>query len=60
MGRYLISCYFYMQVAAQFVESMLEVHGHFTEVIQGVFSSDQQFVGALDKVCRIYTRYLKR
>ena len=29
---------------------MLSVHSKFTEVIKSVFNSDQQFVGALDKV----------
>lgn len=38
------------KVPGQFVESMLEVHQKYTEMIQGVFHSDQQFVGALDKV----------
>lgn len=38
-------------VPGQFVESMLEVHQKYTEMIQGVFHSDQQFVGALDKAC---------
>nr|XP_022308592.1 cullin-2-like [Crassostrea virginica] len=38
-------------VPGQFVESMLEVHQKYTELIQGVFHSDQQFVGALDKAC---------
>lgn len=39
------------QVPTQFVESMLDVHGKFTELIRDVFNNDQQFVGALDKVC---------
>lgn len=39
------------QVPTQFVESMLEVHSKYTELIKKVFKSDQQFVGALDKVC---------
>ncbi len=38
------------QVPTQFVESMLQVHSKFTELIKAVFNSDQQFVGALDKV----------
>ncbi|XP_061185924.1 cullin-2-like [Saccostrea echinata] len=38
-------------VPGQFVESMLEVHQKYTEMIQGVFHSDQLFVGALDKAC---------
>ena len=40
----------YLQVPSQFVESMLTVHSKFTEVIKSVFNSDQQFIGALDKV----------
>ncbi|PVD30741.1 hypothetical protein C0Q70_10016 [Pomacea canaliculata] len=40
-----------------FVDSMLEVHSHFTEVIQKVFSNDQQFVGALDKACSAVINY---
>ncbi|XP_067649383.1 cullin-2-like [Haliotis asinina] len=38
-------------VPGQFVESMLEVHSKYTELIQSVFHADQQFVGALDKAC---------
>ena len=38
------------QIPSQFVENMLEVHQKYTELIETVFSSDQQFVGALDKV----------
>ena len=41
---------FLLQVPSQFVESMLTVHSKFTEVIKSVFNSDQQFIGALDKV----------
>lgn len=45
---YFLYCF---QIPAQFVESMLEVHQKYTELIQSVFQTDQQFVGALDKVC---------
>ena len=30
---------------------MLDIHGKYTELIASVFRNDQQFVGALDKVC---------
>jgi len=29
---------------------MLELHGRYSELVQTVFSADQQFYGALDKV----------
>jgi len=29
---------------------MLELHGRYSELVQNVFSADQQFYGALDKV----------
>jgi len=38
-------------IPSQFVESMLEVHTKYTEMIKAVFKGDQQFVGALDKAC---------
>ena len=41
---------FILQIPGQFVESILEVHGKYTELIKVVFHADQQFVGALDKV----------
>ena len=34
----------------QFVESMLEIHMKYLELIQTVFNGDKQFAGALDKV----------
>lgn len=34
-----------------FVESMLEVHKKYHNIIREVFHSDQQFIGALDKAC---------
>lgn len=34
-----------------FVEAVLGVHKHFSELIRRVFNNDQQFVGALDKAC---------
>ena len=45
------------QIPSQFVESMLEVHTKYTELISGVFSADQQFVGALDKACASAINY---
>ncbi|ESO08238.1 hypothetical protein HELRODRAFT_190953 [Helobdella robusta] len=36
-------------MAQQFVESLLEVHNDYTQLIQEVFKSDQQFITALDK-----------
>ncbi|XP_033762061.1 cullin-2-like isoform X2 [Pecten maximus] len=44
-------------IPAQFVESMLEVHKHYTELIQQTFQTDQQFVGALDKACAAAINY---
>lgn len=38
-------------IPAQFVENLLQIHRSFYELIQDVFQSDQQFVGALDKAC---------
>ena len=37
-------------MSMQFVESMLEIHSKYSELVQSVFSADQQFYGALDKV----------
>ncbi|XP_050388623.1 cullin-2 [Patella vulgata] len=37
----------------RFVESMLDIHDKYTELIKNVFSGDQQFVGALDKACAV-------
>lgn len=34
-----------------FVESLLEVHEKYSQLIKNVFSGDQQFIGALDKAC---------
>ena len=39
-----------LQVPCMFVESMLEVHKKYTELIQSVFNNDQKFIQALDKV----------
>lgn len=44
-------------VPTQFVESMLEVHSKYTELIRKVFRNDQQFVGALDKACATAINY---
>lgn len=35
----------------QFVESMLDVHSKYSELIKDVFKADQSFVNALDKAC---------
>ena len=42
-----------VQVPSNFVESVLGVHSHFSELIRKVFNNDQQFVGALDKVLQM-------
>ena len=42
-----------VQVPSNFVESVLGVHSHFSELILKVFNNDQQFVGALDKVLQM-------
>ena len=34
----------------QFVESMLEIHMKYLDLIKAVFNGDKQFAGALDKV----------
>ena len=49
-GAVISSCMFCCQMSMQFVESMLEIHGKYSELVQSVFSSDQLFYGALDKV----------
>ncbi|XP_015111572.1 cullin-2 [Diachasma alloeum] len=38
-------------VHIQFVESILEVHAKYSDLIEEVFKKDQAFVGALDKAC---------
>jgi len=38
------------QMSMQFVESMLDIHSKYSELVQSVFNSDQLFYGALDKV----------
>lgn len=38
-------------LSTQFVETMLDIHNKYRELIQSVFASDQQFLGALDKAC---------
>lgn len=40
-----------------FVESLLEVHGRYLNLIKEVFNSDQQFIGALDKACAAVINY---
>lgn len=41
----------------QFVESMLDVHCKYTELIEQVFKRDQLFVGGLDKACSAVVNY---
>jgi len=43
------------QLSSQFVESMLEIHVKYSELVQSVFNSDQLFYGALDKVASYYS-----
>ena len=43
-------CVSVCQMSMQFVESMLEIHAKYSELVQAVFNSDQLFYGALDKV----------
>lgn len=38
------------QISQQFVESLLAIHGKYSELVQSVFNNDQQFIAALDKV----------
>ncbi|XP_071038251.1 cullin-2 isoform X4 [Parasteatoda tepidariorum] len=40
-----------------FVESLLEVHEKYSNLIKNVFSADQQFIGALDKACSAVINY---
>ena len=42
---------------AQFVESMLDVHKKYKQMIHDVFSGDQAFMGALDKACSSVINY---
>ncbi|XP_072747858.1 cullin-2 [Anoplolepis gracilipes] len=44
-------------VYTQFVESMLNVHAKYSELIRDVFKGDQSFVGALDKACSAIVNY---
>ncbi|XP_032669209.1 cullin-2 isoform X2 [Odontomachus brunneus] len=44
-------------VYTQFVESILDVHSKYTELIKDVFKADQSFVGALDKACSAIVNY---
>lgn len=39
------------KVHIQFVESMLDVHHKYSELIKEVFRVDQAFITALDKAC---------
>ncbi|KAJ8679584.1 hypothetical protein QAD02_015371 [Eretmocerus hayati] len=38
-------------IHTQFVESMLDVHAKYSELIKDLFKGDQAFIGALDKAC---------
>lgn len=44
-------------VYTQFVESMLNVHSKYSDLIRDVFKGDQSFVGALDKACSAIVNY---
>ncbi|KAG7210335.1 hypothetical protein KM043_011873 [Ampulex compressa] len=44
-------------VHTQFVESMLDVHSKYSDLIKDVFKSDQAFIGALDKACSAVVNY---
>lgn len=44
-------------VHTQFVETSLDVHTKYSELIKDVFKSDQAFVGALDKACSAIVNY---
>ncbi len=41
---------FVLQMPTQFVESVLEVHSKFVQLINTVLNGDQHFMSALDKV----------
>ncbi|XP_032821523.1 cullin-2 [Petromyzon marinus] len=41
----------------QFVESVLEVHSKYVQLITSVLSGDQQFMSALDKACSAVVNY---
>ncbi|KAK2174734.1 hypothetical protein NP493_780g00005 [Ridgeia piscesae] len=45
------------RVPVKFVESMLEIHMKYLELIQIVFNGDKQFAGALDKACAAAINY---
>lgn len=49
--------FLYFQVYTQFVESILDVHSKYSELIKDVFKADQSFVGALDKACSAVVNY---
>lgn len=44
-------CTYVLQIPQLFVESLLTVHTKYSSLIKDVFTGDQQFIGALDKVC---------
>lgn len=39
------------------MESILDVHSKYSELIKDVFKADQSFVGALDKACSAVVNY---
>lgn len=43
-----------LQIPQLFVESLLTVHTKYSSLIKDVFTGDQQFIGALDKVCNLF------
>lgn len=44
-------------VHTQFVESILDVHQKYSDLIRDVFKSDQALIGALDKACSTVVNY---
>ncbi|KOX79600.1 Cullin-2 [Melipona quadrifasciata] len=44
-------------IHTQFVETMLEVHRKYSELIKDVFRGDQAFVTALDKACSVVVNH---
>jgi len=41
----------------QFVDTLLEIHKKYTEIIEKTFTNDQQFLGARDKACTKIVNY---
>jgi len=46
------------QMSIQFVESVLHIHGKYSELVESVFNADLQFYGALDKVITLSSFYV--